>query len=95
MNQRWVHSSGVVVIEEAYIEAMRYLQVEADAGRPGHAFGGAAEAIIPMWPQEQKYAKCQFCESCKAVFIMADDVLPQNDIPEIARCRNDPRGVQK
>lgn len=85
MLDRIIHSSGVVVCEPAYLERMWEIQRAENKGLPGHADLGYVVPIISMSPEEQKYARCNYCERCTLVVISADDVIPRDQVPDVAR----------
>ena len=86
MVDRIIHSGGIVVCEEQYLIAMRELQAENDAGRgPAHRHGGHCVPILPMWPEEQKYARVKYCERCELIVVAKSDQIPSADIPAIAK----------
>jgi hypothetical protein len=86
MSKRTVHSRGIVVCGAQYLEAMRQLQAEHDAGRPAERNAGFVDHVISMEPMdEEKYARCEYCSDCHLVIVARDDVIPSNEIPEIAK----------
>lgn len=85
MVDRIIHSGGIVVCEEQYLTAMRELQSEADAGRKGERHGGHCTAILPMWPEEQKFARVNYCENCELIVAARSDQIPSDEIPAIAK----------
>ena len=87
MVDRIIHSSGIVVCEEQYLTAMRELQAEQDAKRSAHRHGGHCVPILPMWPEEQKYARVKYCELCELIVVAKSDQIPPDEIPPIAKCR--------
>ena len=85
MVDRIIHSGGIVVCEEQYLTAMRTIQAEEDAGRAGHAHAGHCVPILPMWPQEQKYARVKYCEQCVLIVVARSDQIPSSEIPAVAK----------
>lgn len=85
MLDRIIHSAGMVVCEEQYLTAMRAIQAEEDAGRAGHAHGGLCTAILPMWPDEQKFARVKYCERCELIVVAKSDQIPSEEIPAVAK----------
>ena len=85
MQREILHTGGIVVVENTYLEGMRDLQAEADAGRAARSHLGHVVAIIPMQPDEQKYAHCLYCDRCKVVVVGRADVISREEVPEVAR----------
>lgn len=86
MLPRLARSYGLVVCELQFLQAMKELQAEADAGRSSHRDGGTSIAIMSLHPRTtQKFAECSFCPGCALVVIAKADVLPDEDIPSIVR----------
>jgi hypothetical protein len=80
-----LHSSGIVVCSEEYLAAMWALQEKADRGWGANVHAGWSEHIIPMYPFEQKYAACYYCEQCKLAVVLQRDLIPSDEIPDIAK----------
>ncbi|MCZ2109202.1 MAG: hypothetical protein LC118_06515, partial [Dehalococcoidia bacterium] len=81
-----LHSSGVVVTNLEYLGVLRELQREAESRGTAHRDAGWAEAIIPMYPlDEQKYAYCWHCKKCSVVVVSRHDIVPSDQIPDIAK----------
>ena len=85
MLDRIIHSGGIVVCEEEYLTSMRELQAESDAGRHAERHGGYVVPILPMWPDEQKYARVKYCERCELIVVAKSDQIPLEEIPAIAK----------
>jgi len=58
MSKRTVHSRGIVVCGAQYLEAMRQLQAEHDAGRPAERNAGFVDHVISMeqWTRKSTLA---------------------------------------
>ena len=86
MDDAILHTSGIVVVTEQYMTALRELQTAADQSISASADGGHSVAIIPMFPLcEQKYARCWHCPSCRLIVVGSDGIIPQDEIPKVGR----------
>jgi hypothetical protein len=85
MLDRMIHSGGIVVCEERYLVAMRELQAEADTGQTTERYGGHCIPILPMKPDEQKFARVKFCEACVLIIVAKSDQIPSAEIPAFAK----------
>jgi hypothetical protein len=86
MLDRLVHSSGIVVCELKYLEGMWAIQHAEDKGKSAHRHLGNVAPIISMMPDhEQKYARCLYCEKCILIVLSADDIVPSEQVPQVAR----------
>ncbi|HXE54921.1 MAG TPA: hypothetical protein VN541_18005 [Tepidisphaeraceae bacterium] len=86
MVDRIVHSSGIVVCENRYLDGMWEIQRAEDKGGSGQAELGHVAPILSMTPpDEQKYARCHYCENCTLIVVSANDVIPADQVPQVAK----------
>ena len=85
MSARLLHSPGIIVCEERYLQGMWELQREEDAGRTARLSLGHVEVILPMAPEEEKYARCHYCERCELLVVSKSDEIPTDEVPRIAK----------
>lgn len=83
--KRLTRSKWIQVCEQAYLDGMWDVERAEAKGAAVHRDLGRVISIVPADPAETRFARCYFCSKCKLVTIRTIDVIPPNEVPNVAK----------